>query len=157
MKTGLNHLVRTVQATEASEWLRMRLELWPDANPGDLAEEIGQFLAHGPSPELPDLQAVFVCQRSEGGLCGLIEISIHSSAPGCETKHIGYIEAWYVDKEERSKGVGRALVEQAEIWAKKAGCLEMASDTTPSYPLSPGAHQALGYLEVARYFRKDLS
>jgi hypothetical protein len=32
----------------------------------------------------------------------------------------------------------------------------MASDTTPSYPISPAAHAALGYEEVERYFRKDL-
>lgn len=29
-------------------------------------------------------------------------------------------------------------------------------DTTPFYPLSPAAHAALGYVEVERYFRKDL-
>jgi hypothetical protein len=32
----------------------------------------------------------------------------------------------------------------------------MASDTTPSYPVSPLAHAALGYQEVERFFRKDL-
>ena len=36
------------------------------------------------------------------------------------------------------------------------GCREMASDTDPSYPISPAAHAALGYQEVQRCFRKDL-
>jgi aminoglycoside 6'-N-acetyltransferase I len=67
------------------------------------------------------------------------------------------VEAWYVDPDWRGQGVGRALVERAEAWAKAQGCQEMASDTTPFYPLSPGAHAALGYQEIERYFRKDLS
>jgi aminoglycoside 6'-N-acetyltransferase I len=89
-------------------------------------------------------------------LCGLVEVSIHSSAPGCHTDRIGYLEAWYVDPDWRGRGVGRELVARAEAWAKAEGCLEMASDTTPFYPLSPAAHAALGYEEVERYFRKDL-
>jgi aminoglycoside 6'-N-acetyltransferase I len=88
-------------------------------------------------------------------LCGLVEVSIRTSAPGCETDHIGYLEAWYVDPDWRNQGVGRALVEQAEAWARAEGCVEMASDTDPAYPLSPAAHAALGYEEVERYFRKE--
>jgi len=103
------------------------------------------------------LHAAYVCPGPEGGLCGLIELSIRTSVPGCRTNHIGYIEGWYVDAEWRRRGVGRALVEHGEDWARDQGCLEMASDTTPFYPLSPGAHAALGYQETERYFRKDLS
>jgi aminoglycoside 6'-N-acetyltransferase I len=69
---------------------------------------------------------------------------------------IGYLEAWYVDPDWRGQGVGRALAQAAEDWARAQGCREMASDTTPSYPVSPAAHAALGYQEVERLFRKDL-
>ena len=147
-------VIRPVEAGDAEEWLRMRMELWPDSEPTKEMGEITQFLA---GVSLPLLQAAFVCPRVEGGLCGLVEVSIHSSAPGCETDRIGYIEAWYVDPDWRERGVGRALIEQAEVWAKAEGCLEMASDTTPFYPLSPKAHAALGYEEVERYFKKGLS
>ena len=41
--------------------------------------------------------------------------------------------------------MGRALVEQAEAWARAEGCVEMAADTDSSYPLSPAAHAALGF------------
>ena len=83
-------------------------------------------------------------------------MSIHESAPGCESDRIGYIEAWYVDPDARGLGLGRALVERIEAWARAAGCREMASDTTPFYPLSPAAHAALGYEEVERHFRKEI-
>ena len=145
-------IIRPIEPADKAEWLRLRLELWPDS-PEKEAEEIDRFLAGYP---LPTLMAAFVAVRSEGGLCGLAEVAIHESAPGCKTDRVGFLEAWYVDADWRGRGVGRALVERVEAWARAAGCREMASDTTPYYPLSPAAHAALGYEEVARYFRKDL-
>lgn len=147
--------IRPVEAADAAEWLRMRLALWPD-DPEKEAAEMAAFLAAAPRPVLPECHAVFVCPRPGGGLCGLVEVSIHDSAPGCETNRIGYLEAWYVDPDWRGRGIGRALAEQAETWARAEGCREMASDTTPDYPLSPAAHAALGYAEVVRHFRKEL-
>ena len=148
-------LIRPITAADAAEWLRMRLALWPD-EPEKEAAEIAAFLAAAPRPVLPECHAVFVCPRPEGGLCGLVDVSIHQTAPGCETQHVGYLEAWHVDPDWRGHGVGRALAEQAEAWARAEGCREMASDTTPDYPLSPKAHGALGYEEVVRYFCKTL-
>jgi aminoglycoside 6'-N-acetyltransferase I len=148
-------VIRPVEPSDATEWLRMRMALWPD-DPDKEANEIAHFLAVPPRPALPTLQAAFVCPRPDSGLCGLVEVSIHRTAPGCQTDRIGYLEAWYVDPDWRGQGVGRALVERAEAWAKAKGCREMASDTTPFYPLSPAAHEGLDYQEVERYFRKDL-
>lgn len=163
--SGLTEMViRPVEPTDAAEWLRMRLALWPDSSgldssgPDSSAEdkrgEVEWFLAGYPSPTL---MAAFVCERPEGGLCGLVEMSIRESAPGCHTDRIGYLEGWYVDPDWRGRGVGRALAVRAEAWARAAGCREMASDTNPSYPVSPAAHEALGYEEVERFFRKELS
>ena len=132
------------------------MALWPDADPGKEAKEIDQFFAAPSRTPLPMLHEAFVCPRPDDGLCGLVEVSIRKAAPGCQTDRIGYLEAWYVEPAWRGRGVGRALVERAEAWAKAEGCQEMASDTTPSYPLGPEAHAALGYEEVERYFRKDL-
>ncbi len=147
-------LTRAVEPADAAEWLRMRLALWPDSSAEDERGEVEWFLAGYPSPTL---MAAFVCERPEGGLCGLVEVSIRESAPGCHTDRIGYLEGWYVDPDRRGRGVGRALAERAEAWARAAGCREMASDTNPSYPVSPAAHEALGYEEVERFFRKELS
>jgi aminoglycoside 6'-N-acetyltransferase I len=149
-------MIRPVQASDAAEWLRMRMALWAGSATEHEAQEIARFLASPPRPLLPMLHAAFVCPRPDGGLCGLVEVSIHQQAPGCTTDRIGYLEAWYVDPEYRGQGVGRALVQSAEEWARAQGCREMASDTDPSYPVSPAAHAGLGYQEVARFFRKDL-
>lgn len=149
-------IIRPVQLSDAAEWLRMRMILWPN-DPAKEAAEIAHFLSTTPRSQLPMLHEAFVCERPDGTLCGLVEVSIRTSAPGCATDRIGYLEAWYVDPDWRNQGVGRALVEQAEAWARAEGCAEMASDTTPDYPLSPAAHAALGYAEVERYFRKEFS
>ena len=147
--------IRSVQAEDTAEWLRMRLALWPD-EPEKEAREIAHFLADPANAAMPFLQAAFVCPRPDQGLCGLAEVAIHAAAPGCETNRIGYLEAWYVDPDCRGQGIGRALAEAAENWARAQGCLEMASDTTPDYPLSPTAHARLGYQEVIRHFYKRL-
>ena len=146
-------VIRPVEAGDRAEWLRLRLALWPDSSAEEEQGEVDTFLAGFP---LPTLMAAFVAARPEGGLCGLVEVSIRASAPGCQSDRVGYVEAWYVDGDVRGQGVGQALVERAEAWARAAGCREMASDTTPFYPISPAAHAALGYAEVERYFRKVL-
>lgn len=146
-------IIRRVQIEDFAEWLRLRVALWP--HPAhkitELESEMDQMFA---DPEQP----VFVAERPEGGLGGLLEVSIHTEAEGCTTDRIGYLEGWYVDPDLRGQGVGYALVEAAEAWARAQGCTEMASDTTPDYPLSPGAHARLGYAEVQRtiHFRKAL-
>ena len=151
-----NIKIRPIRPSDKTEWLRMRQALWPDESTDELLEEIAHILAAIQLDGPPDEEAAFVCLRPEGGLCGFLEVSIRQSAPGCRTDRIGYLEGWYVDPDWRGRGVGRALVESGEAWARSKGCTEMASDTDPGYPLSPGAHAALGYAEVERYFRKDL-
>lgn len=143
--------IRRLQATDDTEWLRLRRALWPDETTDKLRQEMTSILAD------PEQQPVFVAEHSSGGLCGMVEVSIHHAAPGCTSNQIGYLEAWYVDPAWRQQGIGRRLVQTAEEWARSMGCSEMASDTTPEYSISPQAHAALGYQEVERYFRKDLT
>ena len=71
---------------------------------------------------------------------------------------VGYIEGWFVDEDLRQLGVGRALVEAAEDWARALGLREMASDTFISNDVSLKAHLALGYEEKERliHFAKVL-
>jgi aminoglycoside 6'-N-acetyltransferase I len=143
--------IRLIQPKDHPEWLRLRLALWPKHLPAELESEMAEIAA---DPEQP----VFVAERPEGGLYGLLEVSIRKEAEGCTSDRIGYLEGWYVDPEARQQGVGSQLVAAAEVWAKAQGCTEMASDTTPDYPLSPQAHAHLGYREVQRtiHFRKEL-
>ncbi len=145
--------IRPLEAADRDEWLRLRRELWPHHDRAELeaeAEEIAGCLETSP---------VFVVEGPDGRLCGMVEVAIRTSAFGCTSDRVGYLEAWYVEPDCRRQGIGRWLVERAEEWARAQGCTEMASDTTPRYELSPAAHRALGYRVVKRkiHFRKDLA
>ncbi|HEV8245505.1 MAG TPA: GNAT family N-acetyltransferase [Polyangiaceae bacterium] len=58
----------------------------------------------------------------------------------------------------RGKGVGRALVEAAEVIASEAGRTEIASDAEIENEGSISAHRALGFDEIESVgcFRKSL-
>jgi aminoglycoside 6'-N-acetyltransferase I len=146
------YTIREPADEDRPEWLRMRLALWDDCPVEEHEQEMNEYL------EGCD-HKVFLAARPDGGLCGFLEAAIHPWAIGCDHRPVGYIEGWYVDPDVRRQGVGRALVEAAEAWARTAGCRQMASDTQDENRTSQNAHGALGYQETYRlvYFKKDLA
>ena len=146
--------VRPVEPRDAPAWLRLRTALWPDGAE-DHGTEIDRFLAG----DAREPEAVFVAEDGAGEIVGVAELSIRSYAEGCRTERVGYLEGWYVVPEARRQGVGRALIESAEAWARKQGCTEFASDMEPTNTISAAAHRALGFSEVATVvcYRKELS
>ena len=119
-------MIRSYGEGDRAEWLRMRCALWDDCPEGQQVKEMEENL---PS----DVDKVFVAERPEGGLCGFLEAATRSRANGCDSTPVGYIEGWYVDDDVRRQGVGRALVEAAEAWARSKGCRQMASDADRFY------------------------
>jgi aminoglycoside 6'-N-acetyltransferase I len=146
--------VRPIAPGDASAWLRLRTALWPDGAE-DHPAEIDRFFAGQAREPL----AVLVARDEGGEIVGLAELSIRSSAEGCRTDRVGYLEGWYVVPEARQRGVGRALVESAEKWARAQGCIEFASDREIANEESGAAHRALGFSEVGTIvcYRKELS
>ena len=143
--------IRQVRPVDHAEWLRMRLSLWDDCSDDQQVREMDEILGS-------DTEVVFVAERSDGGLCGFLEAAIRPWAIGCDSRPVGYVEGWYVDEDVRRQGVGRALVEAAETWARSKGCRQMASDAELWNDVSHQAHGALGYWETARLvlYKKDL-
>jgi aminoglycoside 6'-N-acetyltransferase I len=130
----------------------MRRTLWDDCPVEEQEREMEEYLRE-------PVNRVFLAERPEGGLCGFLEAAIHPWAVGCEQRPVGYIEGWYVDADMQRQGVGRALVEAAEAWARSQGCLQMASDTQIENLVSQQAHRALGYEETYRlvFYKKELT
>jgi aminoglycoside 6'-N-acetyltransferase I len=143
--------IRVAKPGDRAEWLRLRRALWDDCPDDQQVREMDEILAS-------DKEEVFVAERPGGGMCGFLEAAIRPWAIGCGARPVGYVEGWYVDEDVRRQGVGRALVEAAEGWARSKGCRQMASDTELGNDVSHRAHGALGYEEVARLvlFKKDL-
>jgi len=94
----------------------------PRAGPEDDLET----LEHDMDKLLADpLTPVFVLERT-------MKNSAHSSkrergkyADGSLSSPVGYIEGWYVDDDLRGQGIGKALMQTAEDWARSIGLTEM--------------------------------
>ena len=147
----MNVTIRSMRPEDRSEWLRMRRALWGEIPDEEQVREMDENLASV-------MDEVFVAERPGGGLCGFLEAGLRSRADGCDSTPVGYIEGWYVDEDMRRCGVGRALVEAAEAWARSRGCRQMASDAVLGNEVSHQAHGALGYEDIGRIvqFKKDL-
>lgn len=140
-------LIRRGTLDDRVEYQRMRLALWPDCSDADNDSWFARTDA-----------ATFLAERDDGSLCGFIEVGARPYAEGCDTSPVGYIEGWWVDPDMRRQGVGRALVDAAETWAREQGYSEMGSDALLDNDVSHRAHGRLGYTEVVRVvtFRKTL-
>ena len=147
--------VRAARKEDAPAWLRMRDSLWPDYASTWHSDEIQQFFAG----KLSNPLAVLIAEDDAGKALGFAELSIRNYAEDCVTDRVAYLEGWYVVPGARRKGVGRALLVAAELWAKGQDCTEFASDAVIDNEISAAAHRALGFTETAqiRCFRKVLA
>jgi aminoglycoside 6'-N-acetyltransferase I len=144
--------IREFQDSDWDEWRRMDQALFPDNESlDDVEADMRALLAR------PDA-AVFIAERSDGSVCGYVEVGARAYADGCGSSPVGYIEAWYVDPDVRRSGYGRALLEAAEAWARGCGYTEMASDARLDNIISINAHENSGYQVIDRIvqFRKAL-
>ena len=149
--------IRLAEARDCIPIARMRADLWPSATEAEHAHELELELSGallGPYP-----QTRFVAEL-ETRLIGFIEVGMRSHVDGCDPRQpSGFIEGWYVVTNQRSRGVGQALMARAEAWAREQGCRELGSDTWITSEDSQRAHAAAGFEVVDRcvHFRKELA
>lgn len=145
--------LRPLELRDRRAWADMRAALWPDADATELAHETVKHFAGVKAAD-----EIWVSEEVTGRLLGFLELSLRASAEGCASSPVPYIEGWYVTAEARHLGVGRALVEAAENWAKLRGYTEIASDALLENDVSHAAHRSLGFEEVERIvcYRKSL-
>jgi aminoglycoside 6'-N-acetyltransferase I len=148
--------IRLLSPTDLDAVAGMWAALWPDGSLEEHRNELAAILQGTASGAYP--YRVLVADHG-GGILGFVLAGMRSHADGCDpATPVGYLEGWYVDPACRKQGVGRALIEAAENWARVQGCTEMASDTWADNAGSQNAHAALGYEEVGRCvnYRKRL-
>jgi len=145
--------LRPLELKDRRAWADMRAALWPEADPAELAHETVKHFAGVKAAD-----EVWVSEEVTGRLLGFLELSLRAYAEGCVSSPVPYIEGWYVTAEARHLGVGRALVEAAENWARLRGHTEIASDVVLQNDASHAAHLSLGFEEVERIvcYRKSL-
>jgi aminoglycoside 6'-N-acetyltransferase I len=152
MKRKSAMTIRLLKASERDEWARLRVALWPDCSTEQHEQEMAGILQNF------DREPVFVSVAPDGRLQGFLEVNLRTSAWGCKSSPVGYLEGWYMEPDVRRQGIGGALVAAAEEWARSKGCQEMASDAEIDNRVSHISHGRLGYEEVERlvHFRKPL-
>jgi aminoglycoside 6'-N-acetyltransferase I len=143
--------IRPLRAADRAEHVRMRAALWPEEEIEELARDFDRMLADVD-------QVVFVAERPGSGLCGMVEADVRPFANGVDEQPCAFVEGWWVDADVRRTGVGRALIEAVEDWARQRGFHELGSDALLDNILSHAAHRALGFEERERTvnFRKFL-
>jgi len=139
--------IRAFRPADRRAYQALREKLWPDCSDKDNDSWFAR-----------DDATTFLAERPDGSLCGFVEVGSRPYAEDCESSPVGYIEGWWVDADMRKRGVGRALIEAAEQWARSKGYTEMASDALIDNSVSHASHKALGFEEVERLvmFRKPL-
>lgn len=149
--------VRQARRSDRNELAKMQALLWPSASSEELLKELDDVLSHRAPGTLP---AVMLVSTDEGGaLTGFLEVGLRSHADGCDpARPVGFVEGWFVHERNRNQGIGKALLNSAEEWARAQGCVEMASDALIENDGSQRAHEALGFEVVDRcvHFRKKL-
>ena len=122
----------------------MRSSLWPDSIDTN-TQDIRQYF----SGESPDIKECFLAMEKDLPI-GFIELSIRNHAEGSDQAEIPYVEGWYIDEEYRGKGIGKRLMDEAEVWARRNGFSELASDAEIGNGNSISAHERLGFTETGR-------
>jgi aminoglycoside 6'-N-acetyltransferase I len=150
-------MIREAQDCDERDLAVMMASLWPDGSVREHEHEAGELIRTRRSGTMPG--TFFVAVEPGTALVGFIQIGLRSHADGCETdRPVGFIEGWFVAEGSRGKGIGRALMEAAERWARERNCREMASDALLDNQPSLQAHSAVGFEVVDRcvHFRKKL-
>ncbi len=149
--------IRLAALPDCEQLSHLREALWPETSAAEHQTEIASILAGEYNGTMPLM--VFVAEGPGEVVAGFLEVGLRSHADGCNPRHpVGFVEGWFVMESHRRKGVGAQLLAAAEDWARRRGCVEMASDTWIDEALSQRVHEALNFQVVDRcvHYRKVL-
>jgi GNAT superfamily N-acetyltransferase len=137
--------VRDARSTDAEAMSRLCEQLGYPAPAGAIPRRLVRL------QQDPNARAL-VADAGEGpvGLATVhIRHTINHEAP------IAQLTLLVVDESQRSRGVGRALVEEAERWAHAQGCHRIVVTTTLQRTGAHAFYERIGYRHTGRRYGKD--
>ena len=93
----------------------------------------------GPEAYVRDKGADFVVAEIDGALAGMIHW------------HEGFVHALHIDARFRRRGLGAALIAEAEAATRAAGIVRLRLETDTFNAPSQALYRALGFVEIDRY------
>jgi len=146
---SVNVEIRAANDADASAMCELAAELGYPAEPEVFARRVTAILAR------PDDHLLLVAQRPDGNVCGWVQAHV---ADFLEAGRRVDIVGLVVSTAMRRHGVGRALVEQIEGWAKSVNALVIAVRTNQQRTESHLFYRALGYRAVKTQiaYRKEV-
>ncbi len=147
-------MIKACTSPQQAGWLELRQALWPHDDASEHLNEMSRFCAE------PMRFGQFIAIAGDGTPQGFIEIALQSDyVNGTDSSPVAFLEGIYVAPFARRRGVAKALVQAAKLWALVHGCREFASDAAIDNEASHAMHRALGFAETARvvFFRKVLA
>ncbi|MET7327606.1 GNAT family N-acetyltransferase [Nonomuraea sp. NPDC005650] len=137
-------LIRRAEKADADEVFALAREFGLTFRPerGAFDAALPELLAN----EDAMLLAAVVGGRVQGYLLGFVHLTLFANGP------VAWVEEAMVGSGARRQGIGRALLEEFERWARsrEAGYVAMATRRAPEF------YHALGYEASATFFRKVL-
>ncbi len=145
-----------MQITELSqknveELAKLFVEMWPDCT---FEEE----LAYCKKLLSTNQKTAFLVLNEEEYI-GFAYLALRNDfVEGAKKYPVAYLEGIYIKDAFRKTGIATKLVQQAESWARKMGCTQLASDVEVGNKGSLHFHNKLGFKEMNRVvcFAKDI-
>lgn len=136
--------VRRAAIADIPIWAEMRHALWPDADIGELRQE------------LPDILAdetrfwSFMLEDASVRVAGFVEVQLRDMFDGNRVDPYPHLEALWVVQDMRRTGGAQLLLEAVEQRARQDGHRMLGSDADLDNDASHAWHDACGFAEEGR-------
>lgn len=134
--------IREAKIDDLEFLAQLFLELWNNHQLDDLKEEVETILESKSSK-------IFVLEKET--IIGFCYLELrYDYVEGTSSSPVGYLEGIYLKEHYRNLGYAQELLKASEIWLKKQGCSEFASDCEIDNIISYQFHLKNNFLESNR-------
>lgn len=147
-RTEISPEIREARTQDFARIAQLAAQLSYPSSPEDVARRLDGM-------RQSDEHAVFVAVQKGDEIAGWLGVFIYRSV---EADARAEISGLVVDEEVRSRGIGRRLLERAEVWAREAGCRSIGLRSNVIRDQAHEFYLRHGYchIKTQKSFRKDL-
>jgi GNAT superfamily N-acetyltransferase len=129
--------IRAARASDAGEIAQLTIQLGYNLTEADAADRLSRVL-------LRDDQQFFVADL-DGRIVGWVHIVF---AEYVDAEAYVVIGGLVVDRNHRRLGIGRALMDRAEVWARERGCSMVRLSSSVTRDAAHRFYESLGYTNI---------